>query len=191
MPIEQIANCSGVSSMELISHAQAIYGTMRDKAVESRQVSGIASAVGEIGKSLTQSVKTAQKNGAKVILCEEDNSVALDVKKVIKMLKGSSDILHDVSKKLNFHAKAYESQLKSHDHLMSGFLSRLPLWTRVGTCEKQANGWMTQQKNYLQSKMAKIEEAEMDVVGLQRMLGVEVSPRMRLKPAAQQLMNSL
>lgn len=190
MPIEQIAKCSGVSSMELISHAQAIYGTMREKAVESRQVSGIASAVGELGKALTQTVKTAQKNGAKVIVCEGDEGIELDVKKVIKMLKNSSDTLHNVSTKLNFHAKAYESQLKSHEHLMSGFLSRFPLWTRVGTCEKQANGWMTQQKNYLQSNMAKLEEAEADVVGLQRMLGIEAN-HPRLKPAAQQLMASL
>ena len=184
------ANSGGLNSLELISHAQAIYGNMRDKAVESRQLSGIASAVGEIGKSMMQSVKTAQSNGAKVIVCEEGGRVELDVKKVIKMLKESTNFLHNFSKQLNFHAKAYESQLKSHDHLMSGFLSWLPLHARVGTCEKQANGWMRQQKNYLQSNMAKIEDAEMDVVGLQQMLGIETS-QSPLKPAVEQLVQNL
>jgi hypothetical protein len=189
MPIEQLANCSDISPMELISHAQTIYGKVRDKADESRQLSAIASAASDLGKSLGHDVKAIQKRGARVIVCEE-NGVELDVKKVVKMLKESSDTLHNLSKKLDFHARAYDSQLKSHDHLMSGFLSRLPLGMRVATCEKQANGWMTQQKNYLQSNMAKIEEAEMDVVGFQQMIGIDANA-LRLKPAAQLLLDSL
>ena len=66
----------------------------------------------------------------------------------------------------------------------------MPLHARVGTCEKQANGWMRQQKNYLQSNMAKIEDAEMDVVGLQQMLGIETS-QLPLKPSVEQLVQNL
>ena len=61
MPIPQIANSSGVSSTDLIFHAQTIRTTLRDNAGESRRLSNLASVNSDLSKSLAQDLKAHQR----------------------------------------------------------------------------------------------------------------------------------
>lgn len=188
--IDQIAMHPSVDSTQLIFHAQTIKQTLREKSEDSRNLSALSRETKNVALQLLASVNSLKREGVRVIVCESFDNVELDVKKVIKMLRESSDSLGKIANKFDKHARGYDYQIQVNDHTMNTFQSVFSLRTRVATCERQANARLVKQRDSLQRALPKIEDHEMTVVGFKDIIGLPVD-RMPLLNAARRMLNNM
>lgn len=188
--IDQIAMHPSVDSTQLILHAQTIKQTLREKSEDSRNLSSLSRETKNVAQQLLQAAKNLKREGVRVIVCESLDNAELDVNKVVKMLKESSDSLGKIANKFDKHARGYDYQIQVNDHTMNTFQSVFSLRTRVATCERQANARLVKQRDSLQRALPKIEDHEMTVVGMKGIIGLPVDS-MPLLDATRRVLNNM
>jgi len=188
--IDQIATSRNINSMQLIQHSQNINQILREKSQDSRTLSALSREMENIGRQLMQTVDLQKRQGARVIVCESPAGLHLEIDKVAKMLKESSNALQDMANKFDKHARGYDYQVQANDRIMNTLQSIFSLKTRVATCEQQSNARLMKQKNSLSRAMPKIQDHEMTLEGLQGIFGL-TSSSVPLLNASRRLFDSL
>jgi hypothetical protein len=188
--IDQIAACSNITQMQLIQHSRDINQVLREKSRDSKNLSALSREIKQVALDLMEATKVQKQQGARVIVCEDEDGLQLDVNRVIKMLKESSNTLGHMANKFDKHARGYDYQVQVNDHTMNTFQSLFSLQTRVITCERQSNARLMKQKSSLQRALPKIEEHEQTIEGFKSAIGL---PRnnMRLLQASTEMLESI